>query len=96
MNSNVTFLTGDCREVLRPLRHVAGFAVDDIVVIVACVLSLALDVIGMHSTGFWAEWPVSDFRGLSISQIVEALCPPFQWACAPFLTAYQHDSCRQL
>ena len=45
----------------------------------------------MHSTGFWAEWPVSDFLGLSISQRVEALCPPCQLAFAPFLTAYQHD-----
>ena len=31
-----------------------------------------------------------------ISQMVEALCPPYQLAFAPFLTAYQHDSCLQL
>ena len=37
----------------------------------------------------------ADFLGLSISQRVEALRSPFQWACAPFLTAYQHDSCLQ-
>ena len=44
----------------------------------------------MHSTGFWAEWPVSDFWVFLISQMVDALRPPFQLACAPFLTAYQH------
>ena len=49
----------------------------------------------MHSTGFWAKWPVCDFRGLSISQRVEAFLSPVQWAWAPFLTAYQHASCLQ-
>ena len=36
------------RVVLRPIRHMAGFAVDDIIILAALVLALALDVIGMR------------------------------------------------
>ena len=34
-------------------------------------------------------------RVYGISQRVEAFRSPAQWACAPFLTAYQHVSCLQ-
>jgi len=47
----------------------------------------------MHSTGFCAPWPVSDFSGLSICRSVVCDRSPTQWPVAPLLTVYQHGSC---